>query len=161
METGTSGQSKQSRIETLLKAISGQKPNFKAIAKEVGTSVQYVYGIGYDLRSNGGLTRAKKKYAVTHPRSPCPRGYYTQQTKAWRKKNPERWNELKNKNYASSRKFAHHARQRYINEKEDRLILGEFGGIDRELGKLIHRSVRAIQSRRSVLKKKHGDRIRT
>ena len=71
--------------------------------------------------------------------------------KRWRQLYPQKWNEMKKKNYAQTAFRNPNHRCTYTNN-EDSLVLDP-PGTDRELHKIIGRSVQSIQVRRSTLKK--------
>ena len=72
--------------------------------------------------------------------------------KLWRQLYPQKWNEMKKRNYSKTAVGNANHRQLYT-DHEDSLILDP-PGTDRELHKMIGRSIQAIQGRRVKLKKK-------
>lgn len=142
------GLSKRAQIEALLRLEGDETMDFDKIAEKVGTPIGYVYNVIYDMKSNGGMSRARKRWAERHNISA-----YQRYNKPRRKKFPRERYDDRRRNYEIGRKFDHHRWCRYT-EEENEMILGGFKGTDRELAKKIYRSVQAIQARRNVLKKK-------
>lgn len=132
---------KRSRILKLLRLQGGEIMDSKKIAEIVGTSVEYVRNVEYDVRSNGGVVRAQIKYCKENPH------IYSR----WRKQNPEKYKEIKARLYDKS--FAHQHRQQYTDEEKEKILNGS-GETDHELAKELGRTVHAIQNRRYYLRKK-------
>ena len=141
------GLSKKAQIEALLCLEGDDKMSFDEIVEQVGTSIKYVYNVIYDKKSNGGISRAQKRWIKRHGIK------VSRYLKAWRQKFPEKRNEERRRNYEKGSKFDYRRFCRYTKE-ENEMILGGFKGTDRELAVKIRRSVQAIQSTRCVLKKK-------
>lgn len=74
--------------------------------------------------------------------------------KMLRSRNPEKRNKERKENYDIGAKYDYCSRISY-SKREDELIL-KFKGTDRELAKLIGRSVKGIQIRRTRIKKESG-----
>lgn len=70
----------------------------------------------------------------------------------WRKRHPDRWRELRKKNYARGRVGCYRHKARW-SMKEDSQILAKGRPPDRVLAQLLGRSVQAIQGRRVVLRR--------
>ena len=77
-------------------------------------------------------------------------GHY-QSNKRWRQKNPHLWQQQKSRNYDRGAQDDRSSGLSYT-PQQDRLILN-FKGTDRQLAKKMGRTVRAIQIRRSRLRK--------
>jgi len=75
--------------------------------------------------------------------------------KRWRLRHPQKRNEGKKRNYATT-SFGNANHRHHYTDHEDDLVLDP-PGTDRELHKLIGRSVQSIQVRRSKLKKDWRD----
>ena len=67
-------------------------------------------------------------------------------TRAWRRANPEKWNEMKKRNYAKGRRFARGNYRPWL-ETEIELIF-DMSYRDIDLAKKLKRSVQAIQIKR-------------
>jgi hypothetical protein len=79
-------------------------------------------------------------------------------TKDWRRKNPEKYNVLKKKNYSSTRKNARNRKQAW-DLSDITTIMAPDRPCDRELSKLIGRSVQAIQVMRSRITKNKSPQV--
>lgn len=103
----------------------------KEIHKETSFSLKYVKSIVSDINNGGGdtcrLRKGQKKYRIN---------------------NKKQRNHDRRTNYAKGRLYAIKAKKPY-SKKELDLIKGGFVGDDRDLAKLIGRSVQAIQIKRS------------
>ncbi len=73
--------------------------------------------------------------------------------KRWRKKNPEKWLEWKNRYYNQFTVGAIHSNKRWTHEEEQLVLNHEIS--DRTISSKISRTVGAIQVKRSELKNKN------
>jgi hypothetical protein len=93
----------------------------------------YVRIIAYDyiiwLKQGGRLRKDEKHYRLVHT---------------------NKRNEHSRRNYMIGMKYDYNRHTRYTREEED-MILGKYNGTDRQLGKLIKRSVKGIQVKRAKL----------
>ena len=135
---------KTSKAEQVRAFLSRGENNPEKIADEVGTSVSYVYYIKCDLNSGRKWTRV----AGEKRRKRKIRGEYI---KKFRASHVDRRNEERRKNYAIGRRYIIHSRRRWTNSDIEMLL--NFNGTDRQLSKIIGRSVQAIQVKRVLIKR--------
>ncbi|MEK7157758.1 MAG: hypothetical protein AAB688_01640 [Patescibacteria group bacterium] len=126
MMKGVAAGGKTSLIKQMLK----RGESAREISREANVSSGYVNRIKSCLKNN------------------LPTHFYL---KKFRSLNPEKRNRERKKNYDAGAKYDYSSRIRY-SEQEKKLVL-EFKGTDRELAKLISRSVKAVQAKRGRMKK--------
>jgi len=107
----------------------------KEIAERLQVKVGLVYIIVEDLQQGGGIISRKRVLQGQ-----------------WRKKNKARRNKERYENYLRGNKNAFNRWQPWLT-RDDVLVTDWLDGTDRQLAVLIGRSVRAIQARRTKLKK--------
>jgi len=78
------------------------------------------------------------------------------ENKEWREQNPDKWNQQKKRYYAKFRRNTPNRGQRYTIQEINLILNSELS--DRELHRLLGRSIQAIQVQRCKLLK---DRIQT
>jgi hypothetical protein len=126
----------KTKKEIILKLLANSKLNIKQIAKEVGTTPENVRNVKcHSKKEDGGKSQIRKH------------------RKNYRMNNPERKTKDNALYYQRARRGKPAlSRKKYT--KEDVLsILGYFHGTDRKLAEEIGRSLKAIQVKRSFLKK--------
>lgn len=126
MMNGTVARSKT----LLIKQMLNQGKSIREICRKLNVSSGYVSFIENWLDNNLSTNFYKKRF---------------------RSRNPEKRNKERNENYYIGAKYDYCSRGGY-SKREDELIL-KFKGTDRELAKLIGRSVKGIQVRRTRIKK--------
>lgn len=117
----------------LIKQMLEQKESIREIERKVNVSPGYVSHIKNCLKNNLPTHLYQKKF---------------------RSRNPEKRNKERKENYDRGAKYNYSSYVGY-SKQEEKIIL-EFKGTDRELAKLIGRSVRAIQAKRVKIKKESG-----
>lgn len=129
MMNGVAAEGKSLLIKQMLK----QRISVREIEEKANVSPCYVSHIKNCLENNLSTRFRQKKF---------------------RSRNPEKRNKERKENYDRGAKYDYSSRMGY-SKREDELIL-KFKGTDRELAKLICRSVKAIQIRRGRVKKESG-----
>lgn len=117
----------------LIKQMLKQGGSVREISRKINVSTGYVSHIKSCLKNNLSTNFYRKML---------------------RSRNPEKRNKERKENYDKGAKYDHYSHISY-SKKEDELIL-RFKGTDRKLAKLIGRSVKAIQVRRTRIKKESG-----
>ena len=121
------------------------------IADKVGTTSAFVRNVRWDIRSGGGISRATHSYLE---KNPCK---VQESNRRYRKKHPHYLSEYRSShtqernsgrklNYEKGTWYKRNSGRLWTDE-DSRLVLS-FSGTDRELARLIGRSVQAIQGRR-------------
>lgn len=121
-------------------ATEGKTPLIKQMLKESGRACEISRKVNVSSGYVSHIKGCLKNNRPTH--------FYQ---KKFRSHNPEKRNNDRKKNYDRGAEYDYCSRMSY-SKQEEKLIL-KFKGTDRELAKLIGRSVKAIQAKRARMKK--------